>query len=632
MATQYGDSSGFVTQQRIDYYVERAKNNIGLIIVEATCVAPGGRLAINQLNIYDDTFIPGLKKLAGAIKKAGACCFLQIHHAGRRAYSKDNDGIQPVAPSPIPQRNGEMPRELTIDEIESIIEAFTQGARRAKEVGYDGIELHFAHSYLIAQFLTPLVNKRTDKYGGDLESRARLAVEIIQRIRQQVGESYPVSARICGDEYIKGGLTLRDTQKVALMLEAAGLDAIHVSAGYTASHEEGFLNSLIPWSSAPMSMPHGCYLHLAEGIKKVVKVPVIAVGRLDDADLAEEVVTQGKADLIAIGRGVIADASLASKIYNKQYGDIRKCIACEHCVSHLMVEANLRCTVNPELGKEAEYQIKPATKAKRVMVIGGGPGGMEAARVAALRGHKVTLVERKPYLGGNMVAASAVSFKQEISQFTEYLSSQIYKLGVEVSLNTEVDQEKILALKPDAVILATGASPQMPAMPGIERNNVIDAVKVLEGKVKTGSKVIVAGAGAVGCEVAAFLAESGKKVTIVEMRDTDFSDIGGLAPDMDPLIRRWFLFELWPKLPIEVIGKSTFHKVTGEGLIVQDREGGQRLVAGDTIVLAAGMKPNNNLKRGLEGKVPELYEVGDCVKPRHIIDAVEEAARVARLI
>jgi len=297
-----------------------------------------------------------------------------------------------------------------------------------------------------------------------------------------------------------------------------------------------------------------------------------------------------------------------------------------------MVEANLRCTVNPELGKEAEYQIKPATKAKRVMVIGGGPGGMEAARVAALRGHKVTLVERKPYLGGNMVAASAVSFKQEISQFTEYLSSQIYKLGVEVSLNTEVDQEKILALKPDAVILATGASPQMPAMPGIERNNVIDAVKVLEGKVKTGSKVIVAGAGAVGCEVAAFLAESGKKVTIVEMRDTDFSDIGGLAPDMDPLIRRWFLFELWPKLPIEVIGKSTFHKVTGEGLIVQDREGGQRLVAGDTIVLAAGMKPNNNLKRGLEGKVPELYEVGDCVKPRHIIDAVEEAARVARLI
>jgi len=629
--TQYGDSSGFVTQRQIDFFVERGRNNIGLVITEPACVALGGRILNNQIGIYDDAFIPGLRRLAESIKETGTRCFLQLQHGGRRARSTFNDGIQPVAPSAIPHRTGEMPRELTTEEIDGIIEAFAQGTRRAKEAGFDGVEPHFAHGYLIAQFLSPLTNKRTDKYGGDLESRARLAVEIVRRIRQRVGEGYPLIVRICGDEYIKGGLTLKDTQKVAVMLEQAGVNAISVSAGYTASHEEGYLNALIPFSSAPMSLPHGCYTHLAEGIKKAVKVPIIAVGRLDAPDLAEQVIAQGKADLVAVGRGLLADAAFASKVYHQQYSDIRRCIACNTCLTRLFTEANLRCTVNPELGKEEEYRIRPAPKAKRVLVIGGGPGGMEAARVAALRGHKVTLVERKPYLGGNMVAAAAVSFKRDISHLTEYLSAAIHKLGVEVSLNTEVGQGKVLALKPDVVILATGASPQMPAIPGIERGNVTDAVKVLEGKVKTGSKVVVVGAGMTGCEVAAFLAERGKEVTIVSRRDTDFSDTGGLAPDMDPRLRRWFLFELWPNLLVEVIGKATFQEVTDEGLIVEDREGRRRLIAGNTIVFAFGMQPNNGLKGKLQGKVPELYEVGDCIKPRHIIDAIDEAARVARL-
>jgi len=632
MATNYADSSGFVTQRLIDYYVERAKNNVGLIIIEETCIALGGKIIVNQLGVYDDAFIPGLRKLAEAIGETGTRCFLQLHHGGRRAQSKINNGLQPIAPSAIPHRTGEMPHELTLEEIDNLIEAYAQGARRAKEAGFDGVEGHFAHGYLVAQFLSPLTNKRTDKYGGDLASRVRFGIEIIQRIRQRAGEDYPLSTRICGDEYIKGGLTLKDTQKVAVMLEEAGVNVINVSAGYTASHEEGYLNALIPYSFAPMSIPHGFYAHLAEGIKKVVKVPVIAVGRLDDPDVAEEIIAKGKADMVAIGRGFLADPAFASKVYNKQYGDIRKCIACGECGHTALVEGNLRCAVNAELGKEEEYRIKPAPEAKRVVVIGGGPGGMEAAKIAALRGHKVTLVERKSRLGGNMVAAATPSFKHEINNFIDYLSNAVHKAGVEVSLNTEADQEKVLALKPDAVILATGASPQMPAIPGMERNNVTDAVQVLEGKAKTGSKVIVAGAGAVGCETAAFLAESGKEVTIVEMRDTDFSETDGLAPDMNSILRRWFLFELWPNLPIEVIGKSTFKEVTDKGLIVQNREGEQKLIAGDTIVLAAGMKSNNNLKEKLQGKVPELYEVGDCVTPRHIIDAVDDAARIARLI
>jgi len=632
MVTQYADSSGFTTQRLIDYYVERAKNRVGLIIVEAACVTLGGRILGKQLGIYDDSFIPGLRKLAESVKKAGACCFLQIQHGGRRASPACSGGIQPVAPSAIPMRRGEMPHELTTEEVDGIIEAFTQGTRRAKEAGFDGVELHFAHGYLIAQFLSPLTNKRTDKYGGDLESRARLAVEIVQRIRQQVGESYPLSVRICGDEYIKGGLTLRDAQKVSVMLEAAGVNVLDVSGGYTASHEEGYLSCLRPASVAPMAIPRGHLLHLAEGVKKVVKSPVITVGRLDAPDLAEEVIAKGKADMVAIGRGLIADAAFASKVYHQQYDDIRKCLACDTCALTMFGEGNLRCAVNTEAGREEEHRIKPAPKSKRVLVIGGGPGGMEAARVAALRGHKVTLMERKPYLGGNMVAAAAVSFKQDISYFTEYLSNAINKLDVKVCLDTDVNQERVFALKPDVVILATGASPKMPAIPGIERDSVTDGVKVLEGKVETGSKVVVVGAGMTGCEAAVYLTQNGKEVIIVSRRDTDFSDTGGLAPDMEPLLRRWFLFEIWPKLPIEAIGKSTFHEVTSEGLIVQDREGRHRLIAGDTIVFATGMKPNNSLKEKLQGGVPELYEVGDCIKPRRIIEAVEEAARVARLI
>jgi len=630
--TQYGESSGFVTQRQIDFYVERARNNAGLITTEATAVALGGRTMGNQLGIYDDVFIPGLSRLAEAIKKTGACCFLQMNHGGRRARSTFNNGIQPVAPSAIPAQTGEMPRELTTEDIDGLIEAYARGAQRTREAGFDGVEVLFAHGYLIAQFLSPLTNKRTDKYGGDLASRARLAIEIIQRIRQRVGENYLISARIGGDEYIKGGLSLKDAQRVAAMLEETGVNVINVSAGYTASHEEGYLSCLIPASIAPMSLPRGCYLHLAEGIKKVVKVPVIAIGRLDDPDLAEEVIAQGKADMVAIGRGLIADAAFASKVYHQQYSDIRRCIACNTCMTKLFTEVNLRCTVNPEVGKEEEYRIKPAPTAKRVVVVGSGPGGMEAARVATLRGHKVSLVERNPCLGGNLVPAAAVSFKRDISHLTEYLSTAIYKLGVEVSLNIEVDYERVLALRPDVVILATGASPQMPAIPGVERDSVTDAVKVLEGKVETGSKVVVVGGGMTGCEAAVFLAESGKKVTLVSRRSTDFSAADGLAPDMNSILRRWFLVELWPKLPIEVIGKSTFQEVTDEGLIVEDREGRRRLIAGDTIVFAVGMKPNNGLKEKIHGKVPELYEVGDCVEPRNIIDAVEEGARIARLI
>lgn len=632
MVTQLGDSSGLVTRRQIDYYVERAKNHVGLIIVEGTCPVIGGRVAANQLGAYEDKFIPGLAQLAEAIKQTGARCALQLQHAGRRSFAKDNGGLQPVSSTAMAMRNGEMPRALTLEDIPSLVEGFASAARRAKQAGFDAVEGHFAHGYLIAQFLSPLINKRTDAYGGDLASRARFPVEIVRRIRQVVGPGFPIMVRICGDEYIKGGLTLRDTQKVARMLEEAGVDAIDVSAGYTASHEEGYLNSHIPYSSAPMSLGHGSYLHLAEGIKKAVKVPVIAVGRLDEHSLAEDALAKGKADLISAGRGLIADPALWSKVKENKTEDIRKCIACNHCVSNLMIDTRLGCTVNPEVGMEAAYRPVKSSKPRRILIIGGGPAGMEAARVAALRGHRVTLFEKKPYLGGNLVPAAAPQFKHDIATLTEYLSKQVRKLGVEIRLGAEADEASITGARPDVVILATGASPLIPDIPGIKGGNVVTAIDVLENRAKTGGRVVVAGAGSVGCETAVVLVQAGKEVAIVEMRETDFSDRGGLALDMNPLLRRWLLFELWPDLPIEVIGKSTFREVTRDGLVVENREGKTRLVPADTIVLAAGMKPENGLKAKLSGKVPELFEAGDCIAPRNIIDAISEAARIAHAL
>lgn len=308
MVTRYADSEGLVTERLIKHLIEQAKGCPGLIITEITTVAPTGRSFANQLGIHKDDFIPRLKQLTRAVKEAGPVRFvLQLHHGGRRAPSRLNDGAQPVAPSAIAVWGGEMPRELTLEQIEELIEAFAQGARRAKDAGFDGVELHCAHGYLIQQFLSPLTNKRTDLFGGDLESRTRFALDILRRIRQKVGQDYPVIAKICGDEFFKGGLTLKDAQKLVTMFEEVNVNAFEVSAGYKADSEEGYINCSVPASVLSMALPRGHFIHLASGIKKVSGVPVIAVGRLDEPNLAEKIIAEGKADLVAIARGLLAD-------------------------------------------------------------------------------------------------------------------------------------------------------------------------------------------------------------------------------------------------------------------------------------------------------------------------------------
>ncbi len=609
MATNYGSEDGFVTQRTIDYYQERAKGGVGLVIVEFTCVdSPVGRATPRQLLIDDDRFIPEFSKLAEAIRLHGAKAAIQLHHVGRQARSSVT-GHQPVGPSPIAFPGGELPRELTPSQIAGIVARFGEGAERAMRAGFDGVEIHAAHGYLISQFLSPLSNQRQDAYGGDVENRARLLLEVIAAIRERVGKDYPVWCRLSAMEFgVEGGITLEETQVVAQLAERAGVDAIHVSG-----HAVG------PGRRPPMAQPPGAMVPLAEGIKKVVSVPVIAVSRIPP-ELGESILQEGRVDLIAMGRALIADPHVPQKVASGRGEDITPCIYCQTCLDSVVSrEEGIYCVVNAALGREREYELKPAERPKRVVVVGGGPGGMEAARVASLRGHKVTLFERDDELGGQLLLASKPPFKDTIDTFRRHLADQLAKLGVELRLGERFTADLLDQFKPDAVVLATGVIPFVPQIPGVDGNQVLLATEVLAGA-ETGERVAVIGGELVGCETAAYLAEQGKRVTIMRRGPE-------LATKVGPSVRAPLIRRLEAK-GVSILTGVEYEEITEAGVIVRTREGERRTVEADTVVLAAGAKPNTDLLASIEGKVPQVFCVGDCIEPRGIREAVEGGYRV----
>jgi len=626
MGTALADSSGGVTEAVVTYYAERARGGVGLIIVEGSLVRADGKEHI-QLALYDESLLPGLSRLTQAIKQHGAKCAIQLNHGGRMAPRR-HIGTQPLAPSPVPHRGGEVPHELTVEEIRALVKAYVDAAGRMKRAGFDAVEVHGAHGHLVGQFLSALTNKRRDAYGGDPESRARFAREICLAIREEVGPEYPILFRLSVEEGIKGGITARESQGLVRLLVKNGVDAIDTSSGYKASSEEGYIAQQLPSARAPGSFPRGFMIDMAQAMKQVVSVPVIGVGRINDPRLADRFIREGKADLIAMGRALIADPELPNKAAQGRFDEIRTCIACNTCGLELW-RAHIACAVNPRAGYEDDLNFARVSSRKTVVVVGGGPAGMEAARVAALRGHQVTLLEKNDYLGGNLVAASAPLFKSEISELRRYLTGQMARLAVKVEMGREANERAVLQEKPDAVVLATGGRPLLPRIPGATRESCCMAVNVLRGDTEVGGNVVVVGAGMVGCETAAFLAQKGKKVTLVTRRTSDFGPSEGLAPDMETLMRRWFFYDLWPKLDIEIVARAAYSEVTEKGLVVRDQEGAARLVEGDSIVFALGMVPNNELETGLRGKVPVLHMAGDCVRARRIIEAVHEGARVA---
>ncbi|TET74982.1 MAG: FAD-dependent oxidoreductase, partial [Dehalococcoidia bacterium] len=543
MSNGYGAADGTVTEKMLDYYEARAKGGVGLVIVEATAPNDARKHLPISPGLFDDKQIPSWRELAKAVHGHGARLATQLFDAGPESLSFLS-GVQPVGPSPVAGRYfRQIPRELSIEEIEGVIDDFAEAAKRGREAGLDAIEIHAAHGYaMVGSFLSPFFNKRTDVYGGSLEGRLKLLVEIIKRIKARAGGDFPIVVRISGDDRVPGGRTLQETQFIAPILVEAGVDAFEVSGGTIPTT----FWAVVPPSGTPLALN----APFAEALKQVVSVPVICVGRINSPQLAEFILESGKADMVSMGRALMADPEMPKKAAAGDLEDIAPCVADNYgCIGAAMAGRPPTCIVNPAMGKEKEMAIVPAEKPKRVLVAGGGPAGLEAARVAALRGHQVALLEKEGKLGGQLNLASVPSHMQELSQLIKYLSRQVEKAGVKVELGKEVTPELVDEMKPDVVIVATGACPLTPDdIPGVDNERVVTAWDVLAGKAVTAARnVVILGGGLVGCETADFLAETGDNpavgrtaVTIVEM-------LGDVALDMPSEVKHLLMQRLHAK-------------------------------------------------------------------------------------
>ena len=620
MTTVFANENGAVTERLINYYAERARGGVGLIVTDATCIDyPVGKIAhATQLRIDYDRFIPRLNDLVKSVHHYGAKIALQLHHAGRQTRLEYTEGKQPVSASEVydPVFNIQ-PRSLRISEVEDLIEKFGEGARRAKTAGFNAVEIHAAHGYLIQQFLSAYTNRRTDKYGGGLDRRMTFALEILRRVREKVGYDFSIIFRLSAEEHVEGGLTINDTKVIAQKLEKAGVDALHISSGMDETPPE---HGAVP----PMAVPRGCFVHYAATIKKLVDVPIITVGRINDPLLAENILQEGKADLVAMGRALIADPELPRKASEERLDDIRKCIACNRCTMRIGTGLPLGCAINAAVGEEKE-RLTSAIKIKQILIVGGGPAGMEAARISALRGHETILYDENKELGGQLRLAIKPPYKEELRNIVDYLSNQLKNLDIEVIVGKSVTASMVQQIKPNAVILATGARPLIPDIPGINNKNVATAWDVLEGRVEVGEEIVVAGGGMVGCETAEFLAERGKKITIVEM-------LNDIATDVEPITRKLLLRRLSDR-NMKILTNSVIYEITEEGISIIDKKSNRRKsIKTENVILSLGARPNDKLVKELKGKVRELYAIGDCVRPSRIWDGIYEGFQIARRI
>ena len=608
MVMNFCNNDGTATEKYIAYHEAKAKGGWGLIITEDYAVDPRGKGFIGIPGLWNDDQIESHSKLPERVHRYGSKIVAQIYHAGRQTNHLVI-GAQPVAPSPIPcPANQEIPHELTKAEIRNIVEEFGDCALRAKKAGFDGVEVHGAHGYLIAQFMSAYSNKRTDEYGGSLLNRIKFPLEIISNIRAKAGNDFPIIFRISGDEFVPGGRTIEDTKAIAVLLEQAGINAIHVSAGVY-----GSMQFIIP----PSAVRHGWIADFAAEVKKVVSIPVITVGRITDPIMAETIIASGKADFVSMGRASLADPELPNKTSAKKFDDINYCIGClQGCVGNLFKGNPGGCLVNPVTGRESEFALRPVDKKKKVFVAGGGPAGMEAAIVAAQRGHEVHLYEKSDRLGGQYLIGAIPPNKGEVDMFLAWQQNQLKKYNVNVHFNTELTVEIVEKEAPDAVIVATGGEPIVPDIPGKDKPNVVHANDVLLGNVNVGHRVIVIGGGMVGSETADHLANHGKEVTIVEM-------LPDIAIDEEAAVRYFLMKDLHDN-GVKIFVNAPVKEILDDGVISEIDGAETKIGPADTIVMAIGAKSVNNLTKELEGEVPLVLTIGDALKVRKALEAVEE--------
>jgi 2-enoate reductase len=631
------NSDGSLGSRAIDYYMERVRGGVGLIITHACKVENEIDPVLKGLGFPIVTYTGSgpFAELAEAAHAFGAKIFVQLSAGWGRTAPPKILHKKPVSASAI--SNYWDPtitcREVTTEEVESLVKAFGPAAEILAEAGVDGIELHGHEGYLFDQFTTALWNRRTDKYGGDLSSRLRFSIEVLREIKRQVGKNFPVQYRfglkhymksshtgaLPEEEYVEAGRDVQEGLKMAKMLEEAGFDALHVDAG---CYESWY------WAHPPGYQKHGCMIDMAEKVKKIVKIPVITVGRLDVPELAENVIGEGKADLVAIGRGLLADPFWVKKVEDGAQKYIRPCLGChDGCLGRLVAGRPTSCAVNPASGRERAYALNPTSKSKTIMVIGGGVAGMEAGRVAALRGHKVVIYEKSDKLGGHVTEAALMPFKASEQKLLNWYKTELENLKVEIHLKAEVTSAFVHEKNPDAVIVATGSKEIRLNVPGADKQIMITACDFLVGKRQAGEKVVVIGGGQVGCEIALWLAQQGKKVTIVEKLDDVL--IGGRPI---PWSNRKMLLDLLTFHKVNVMTNVSLFEVIDKGAVVIDKCFGRGTLPADMIILAVGLEPEQEIYRLLKGHLANLYLIGDAREAKNIMNAIWDAYEVAHVI
>ena len=621
---------GEVTDRYIDFLVDRARGETGLLITEFTSVWPEKRVITTS--VWDDRFIPGLSRISEAVHDAGAPVFMQIAALGGKSY------VEPFAPSAVESELYEqVPREMTVPEIENMVECFARGAERAQRAGFDGVEYHCAHSYLGGQFISPHTNRRDDEYGGDFERRMRFSAEVVAGIRRACGGDFPIGFKFSAHEHLQGGVNDRcdvgesdgGHLRVAKYMEDIGVAYLHVATtSSTIMKVKGFVECTHP-SVPPLYIKPNTLVDLAAEVKDSgVRVPVIATGGITDPDDAERIIAEGKADMVALGRTLVADGHWARKARLGE--NIAPCIRCNFCHTFVVMDrGGIQCTTNPVVGRENTVSFQKAARPRRVVVVGAGPAGLEAGLRAREMGHDAVVFERRDSLGGEMISASIPEFKWDIRRLLNYYEVEVERTGLEVRLGVEVTVDTLKEEGADAVVLATGGEAVVPDVPGIDGDCVATAIDALVrwDELDIGERVMVLGAGLVGYETAWHAGSQGREVTMVSRRGED--EVGNLEEHGTNLA---LLIKGTREAGVRVLAERELVAVDDGAAVLRDPDGRERAHPVDTLIVSRGYRPRRELERAIEeaGLGCEVLMAGDCVEVRNFFDAINEGAHVVR--
>lgn len=613
MVRNYADDQGHATPRYVAHVERIARGGVGTIILEAAYVRQDGRGFSHQLGLHDDSVIKPLRKVVEAGHRHGALMGIQVFHGGRQASSLTS-GHQPLAPSAIPDPVvNELPRAMTTEDIAGMVGAFADASRRAVEAGCDFIELHAAHGYLIAQFLSGYSNHRNDEYGATPENRRRFLEEIFVAVRDAIGDDFPIIVRLSAEEAIPDGLALTETVATAKRLETLGAAALHVSNGSYATYAQG---RMIP----PMAIPDGILLPFARAVREAVSIPVIAVGKIRNAAMAERALSDGDADFIAIGRSLLADPDWPNKYHEGRDAEVRHCIACNQgCISRLFLQKDVWCTINPEVGRELQFaQLHDNGKGRLLVIVGAGPAGMAAARWAVDAGFTVALYDALEQTGGQLIAAATAPNRDDWAMLREFMTADLHRRNVRLHLGHRVTAEEIIALKPAAVILASGAQARKPLFDRTaDAIPVVTGRAVLEGSAAHQGHIVVAGGGCSGAQTAEYLASCGHAVTVVEA-------IGDIAVDA-PIDERMLLLGRLAERGVRIMTNTRVMKIGHDHVVVQTPSALQEIAA-DMVVVCMGSEPETALAKPLAAAGISLHVVGDANEPRKVTEAILEGA------